>query len=74
MCRMIGFYKLFPSTNDVATFILENENHSTADARPLPHIAYVNTITKIEILQDVVSLSSTICALSNLMAFLCSKH
>jgi len=56
-------------TIGVATFILENNSYSTADARPLPHTAYDSTIVKIEILQGVVSLSSTICALSNLMAF-----
>ena len=44
MCRVIGFYKLFPSTNGVATFILENKNYSTADARHLPHTAYDSTI------------------------------
>lgn len=46
----IGFLSCFPSTIGVATFILENKNYSTADARPLPHTAYDSTII-IETLQ-----------------------
>lgn len=59
----IGFLSCFPQLI-AGTFCYAHWTEHSRDISP----------NEVETLQVVVPLSSTICALSNLMAFLCSKH